>query len=170
MSREGALTITLVIAVLLIGLMALGWRRRTRRDSALAAPSEAVPSGSLIRAAFPGLYVATTVHGAALERLAVRGLGFRAQADLTVTDDGVVLHLHGQDPIFIARHRLAAVDQATVAIDRVVERDGLTRLSWRLDDDTVVDSYFRPQGASARAAAEAVAPLLTSPTPTGTDA
>jgi hypothetical protein len=169
-SREGALTVTLVIAVLLIGLMAIGWRRRTRRDSALTVPQEVLPDGSPIRAEFSGLYVATTVHGAALERLAVRGLGFRAKADLTVRDAGVVLHLRGQDPIFIARQRLTAAEQATVAIDRVVERDGLTRISWRLDDDTVVDSYFRPQGASARAAAEAIAPLLTSTTPTGTDA
>ncbi|MBZ4486399.1 hypothetical protein LQ938_07550 [Microbacterium sp. cx-55] len=170
MSREGALLVMLAVAIVLIGLMGLGWRRRTRRDRGLAAPSEAVPAGSLVRAEFPGLYVATTAHGVALERLAVRGLGFRARADLTVTDDGVVLHLRGQDPIFLSRERLTATEQATVAIDRVVERDGLTRLSWRLDDGTVVDSYFRPQGASARAAADAITALLTSPTPTGTDA
>jgi hypothetical protein len=169
-SREGALVVMLALAVVLLGLAALGWRRRIRRDRGLTPPADTVPAGSLVRAAFSGLYVATTAHDAALERLAVRGLGYRAKADLTVTDDGVVLHLKGQDPIFIARARLTGADQATVAIDRVVERDGLARLSWRLDDGTLVDSFFRPQGASARAAVDAIAPLLTSSTPTGTDA
>lgn len=170
MSREGALLVMLGVAVVLIGLMAVGWRRRTRRDRALSAPTDAVPTGSLVRARFAGLYVATTAEAAPLERLAVRGLGFRARADLTVTDDGVVLHLQGQDPLFIRRDRIDAADQSTFTIDRVVERDGLTRLRWRLPDGTVVDSYFRPQGASARAAADEIAALLTSPTPTGTDA
>ena len=54
-------------------------------------------------------------------------------------------------------------------IDRVVERDGLTLIAWRTDDGTVVDSYFRPQDASARALADAVAGILL-PTQTGTDA
>ncbi|WP_159498731.1 hypothetical protein [Microbacterium sp. 18062] len=170
MSQEGALVVMLGVAVLLIGLMALGWWRRTRRDRGLVAPSGAAPADARWLASFPGLYVATTAHGTALERLAVRGLGFRARADLTVTDAGVVLHLVGQDPIFVARERIVAAEQATVTIDRVVERDGLVRLAWRLDDGTVVDSYFRPQDASARAATAAIAPLLTSTTPTGTDA
>ena len=56
--------------------------------------------------------------------------------------------------------------QATVAIDRVVERDGLTRVTWRIDDDTLVDTYLRPQDASAKALADAIRPL----TSTGSDA
>ncbi|MDF2491491.1 MAG: hypothetical protein K0R60_1391 [Microbacterium sp.] len=170
MSREGALVVMLLVAVLLLGLAGLGWWRRTRRDRDLVVPAEQAPSGSAVRRRFSGLYVATTVHDAALERLAVRGLGYRAKADLTVTDDGLVLDLQGQEPIFISRARLTAAEQATVAIDRVVERDGLARFSWRIDDATVVDSYFRPQGTSARAATEAIASLLISTTPTGNDA
>ncbi len=59
--------------------------------------------------------------------------------------------------------------QSTVAIDRVVEPGGLVRVVWRTDDDTVVDSYLRPQDASARALADAVRGILT-PTSTGPDA
>lgn len=170
MSREGALLITLAIAVVLIGLMGYGWWRRSRRDSGLVAPFGTSPVNARILAVFPGLYVATTVRGTALERLAVRGLRYRAKANLVVTDAGLVLDLAGQEPIFLAAARIDEAQQATVTIDRVVERDGLLRLGWRLDDGTAVDSYYRPQDASARAAAAAISPLLPSTTPTGSDA
>lgn len=113
--------------------------------------------------------MATTQHGEPLERLAIRGLGYRSRGTVTVTDAGVALDLTGQPRMFFATGRLLDVAQATVAIDRVVERDGLTRLTWRTDDDTIVDSYLRPQDASALALANAVRSILT-PTPTGTDA
>lgn len=169
MSREGALLVMLAVALLLIGLMLWGWLRRVRRDSGLAAPLGSPPADADVLARFAGLYVATTAHETALERLAVRGLGFRAKADLLVTDAGVALLAHGGEPVFIDRARLVSAEQATVTIDRVVERDGLARLSWHIDDDTLVDSYFRPQDASARAVAAALDAILPHPTSTGTD-
>ncbi|UUT35406.1 hypothetical protein [Microbacterium elymi] len=45
----------------------------------------------------------------------------------------------------------------------MVEHDGLTRLSWRTDAGPVVDSYLRPQDASATALTEAIRPLITTP-------
>lgn len=170
MSREGALLVVMGIALVLIGLMGFGWWRRRRRDGGLTAPSGEAPADARVLARFAGLYVATTAHGDPLERLAVRGLGFRSRAELTVTEAGVVLALTGQEPLFLPRSRLIDAAQATVAIDRVVERDGLTRIGWRLDDGTIVDSYFRPQEASARAVATAVTPILPESTATGTDA
>lgn len=169
MSREGALIVTIVLAVLLIGLGVWAWRRRARRDSGIIAPVGEVPEGARTVAALPALYVATTRRGEPLERLAVKGLGFRSRGDITVTDAGVAIDLTGQPRVFLALSRIVEVAQATVAIDRVVERDGLVRLSWRTDDGPVVDSYFRPQDASARALADAVRGILL-PTQTGTDA
>lgn len=170
-NEELDLLLVLVLALLLIGLMAWGWRRRVKRDRGLTAPTGEIPAGARILARFPGLYVATTAHDAPLNRLAVRGLAFRAKATVTVTDAGVGLDLAGGEPLFLATARIVGVDQATVAIDRVVERDGLTRLTWRVDDGTVVDSYLRPQDASARALAAAIEPLLPATvSPTGTDA
>ena len=79
--------------------------------------------------------------------------------------------------MFLTTDRLVGVAQATVAIDRVVEPGGLVRLEWRTDDATIVDSYFRPQDASTRAVADAIAQLLAAApsltpttTPTGSDA
>jgi len=169
MTREGALLVTAVVALGLLGLLAWSWWRRARRDAKLLAPVGEPPAAASTLAAFESLYVATTRHGEPLERLAIKGLGFRSRAAVTVTDAGVALDLTGQPRVFLPADRITDVAQATLAIDRVVERDGLARLSWRLDDGTVVDSYLRPQDASARALTDAVARIL-HPTQTGSDA
>ncbi len=96
----------------------------------------------------------------------MRGLGFRSRAELTVTSAGVALDLTGQPRFFLPSERIVDVGQATVAIDRVVEKDGLVRIAWRIEPGTLVDSYIRPQDASARAVSEEIGALLT---PTGTD-
>ena len=168
MSREAAVLVMAAVAAALLGLVAWGWRRRVRRDSAMAAPVGEVPAGASNVAEFEALYVATTRHAEPLERLAIHGMGFRSRAGVTVTDAGVALDLTGRPRLFLASDRITGVDQATVAIDRVVEKDGLTRLAWRTDDGTVVDTYLRPQSASARALADAIRTTLT-PT-TGDDA
>lgn len=173
MTREGALLVILAVTLVLIGLGVWAWRRRRRRDGGLSAPFAEVPADATEIAAFTGFYVATTRHGDPLERLAIGGLAFRSRADVTVTDRGVALDLTGQPRMFLPAAQIRSVAQATVAIDRVVEKDGLVRLSWTAGTE-VVDSYLRPQDESARTLADAVAGILphTAPetTPTGTDA
>lgn len=169
MTREGALAVTVLIAVALLALLVWAWRRRARRDAApLVSPGE-LPAGAHVRASFETLYVATTREGEPLERIAAPGLGMRSRATLTIADDGLAVDLTGQPRFVIAPDRIVDVGQSTVAIDRVVEWDGLTRLTWRTDAGTAVDSYFRPQDASARALADAVAGILPA-TQTGPDA
>lgn len=163
MSREGALLVMIGVAVVLLALGVIAWRRRTRRDAGLAAPVGEIPPGAATVASASGLYVATTRHGEPLERLAIRGLGFRSRVDVTVTDRGVALDLTGQPRLFLPVDRIDSVDQAQVAIDRVVEPGGLVRLSWRTvdgSDAVAVDSYLRPQDGSARALADTIAATL----------
>lgn len=169
MTWEGAVAVMIGAAVIILGLASFGWWRRTRRDAGLQAPVGQAPADAVVVASFRTLYVATTRHDEPLERLAMRGLSFRSRADATVTDAGLALDLTGKPRIFLPVDRIADVRQATVAIDRVVERDGLVRIAWHLDDGTVVDSYLRPQDTSARTLAETLAGILT-PTQTGTDA
>lgn len=166
MTREAALLVMVGVAVVLLAVLAYAWWRRTRRDARYSAPVGELPADAVETAVFSGLYVATTRHDEPLERLAISGLGFRSRVDVTVTSAGVALDLPGQPRIALTRDRLVDAAQATVAIDRVVERDGLARISWRIDDDTVVDTYLRPQEASAKALADAIRPL----TSTGSDA
>jgi hypothetical protein len=166
MTRAGALAVIVLITLALDVLLVWAWWRRTRRDSGLEPQVGEAPAGASTLSTHEALYVATTRHGDPLERLAIRGLGFRSRADLTVTSAGVALDLTGQPRFFLPTERIVEVSQATVAIDRVVERDGLVRISWRVDADTVVDSYIRPQDASARAVSDEIGALLTL---TGTD-
>ena len=166
MTREGALAVIVLATLALVAVLVWAWWRRTRRDSGLEPPVGEAPAGATTLSTHEALYVATTRHDEPLERLAIRGLGFRSRADLTVTSAGVALDLTGQPRFFLPTERIVEVAQATVAIDRVVERDGLVRISWRVDADTVVDTYIRPQDASARAVSDEIGALLTL---TGTD-
>lgn len=168
MTREGALAVMILVALVLLGLLAWAWIRRTRRDAGPFAPTGELPADAVVLSVFEGLYVATTRHDLPLERIAAPGMAFRSRATITVADAGVALDLPGQDRIVIPRDRIVAVGQSTVAIDRVVEQGGLTRVEWRALTDEVVDTYLRPQDASARALADAISGIL--PTPSGADA
>lgn len=165
MTREAAVLVMVAIAVLLLGLAAWGWVRRSRRDRVpLIQPAE-LGDGAAPRETIDALYVATTVHNAPLERIAAPGLGYRSPVTVTVTDAAVALDLTNQPRITIGANRITAVTQATVTIDRVVEKDGLVRLSWLADTGVVVDTYLRPRDRSARQLAEALAPLASAPDP-----
>lgn len=169
MSREGALAIIVLVAVLLLAVLAWAWWRRSRRDSRPLVHTSELPESARVLATFEALYVATTKHDAPLDRIAAPGLSMRSRATVTVADTGVAVDLTGRPRFVLGVDQIVDVSQSTVAIDRVVEKDGLTRLTWRTDIGSVVDSYFRPQDASARALADAVAGIL-HPTQTGTDA
>jgi hypothetical protein len=166
MTREAALAVMIGVAVLILAALAVAWWRRTRRDAGLTAPVGEPPADALVTATYRGLYVATTAHEQPLERLAIRGLGFRSRFTLTVTDRGLGLDLAGSPALFLPAGRLMEVGQSQVVIDRVVERDGLVRLVWRIDDDRLVDSYLRPQDVSAKTVADSIRPLI----PSGSDA
>ena len=168
MTREGALGVIVLVTIALLGVLAWAWWRRTRRDATPLVHSGELPAGAHVRATFAALYVATTARDAPLERIAAPGMAFRSKATVTVADEGVAVGLTGQDPFVLTPDRIVDVGQSTVAIDRVVEAGGLTRLTWRTDAGTTVDTYFRPQDASARALADAVAGILP-PTQTVTD-
>ncbi|WP_104090387.1 hypothetical protein [Cryobacterium sp. N19] len=142
----------IITALVLLGVLVLmwrSWRKRSRRDAGLSAGYPMPGSAAVELARAEAYYVATTPRDAPLERLAIRGLGFRARAALTVSKTGVVLDLDGNQPVFVSAAAIDAIGAAQVAIDRAVETDGLVRLSWRLnsaastDDRRAVDSFFR---------------------------
>jgi len=160
MTREGALLLMVAIAIILIVLMAWGWYRRSRRDAEPLTSVHDLPAGSDVVARFDGLYVATTRQGEPLERIAAPGLGFRSRADITVADAGIALDIPGQQRLVVPAARIVDVAQATVAIDRVVEKDGLVRVTWRTDPGTLVDTYLRAKDASSAALAGSIRPLI----------
>ena len=130
-----------LLALLLLGMW-LAWRARSARDAGVPAGRPLPADGIHPVVTTAVLYVATTKAGQPLERLAIRGLAFRASADLTVATEGVVLSVPGQDPVFLAADQIVSAQPATWAIDRVVEADGLISFRWR-SAGTDVDSYVR---------------------------
>jgi hypothetical protein len=153
------LVILAVIALAFAG-MAIGWRRRVRRQSALGpvAVLPADPGTPALTAEV--LYVATTLRDQPLERVAVAGLGLRARATAQVFAGGLSLALAGRDAAWIPAADLDGVDRSTYAIDRGVEPGGLLRISWDLGG-TPVDTFLRPpSGEDATALLDAIQRIL----------
>lgn len=130
-----------VIVLAVVG-MYFGWRARERKYSAFVEPDRIPELVGDIVTVDSGLYVATTMAGVPLERVAAHGLGFRARATVTVTSNGIAVDLAGRDAFFVSRSSVIAVTRGTWAIDKVVETGGLVVVSWLLGDNEV-DSYFR---------------------------
>jgi hypothetical protein len=127
--------------VVIIGLAFWGWNARRRRQSDIPAPRPLPGDIGELHGEFDGFYVSTTPDGQPLNRIAVRGLGFRSRATIAVADAGVVLALPGNN-VFIPREDMREVTLANYTIDRVVEPNGLVLLAWALGD-TKLDTYLR---------------------------
>ncbi|MGO4103263.1 hypothetical protein AB4Y63_04875 [Leifsonia sp. YAF41] len=153
--------IVVVVLLLVLLLMLRSWRRRSRRDAGLFGGYEA-PAASTELESSTALYVATTPRDAPLERLAIRGLAFRARATLTVTDAGVIVAPNGEAPVFIPVSALERVTEATWAIDRAVETGGLLLIGWKLNAPETSAT------ASSPAAGLSTAPSTTAPSTTVT--
>ncbi|TQL47974.1 hypothetical protein FB562_1053 [Homoserinimonas aerilata] len=149
MDRSALMLLVIGFLALLLALMYLGWHARRRRQHAVPEPRRLSSQPGESRFSAELFYVATTVAGEPLNRVAVHGLGFRARASVSVLDDGITLDIPGQQTIFIPVTELRGADRATWTIDRVVEADGLVLIAWELVDDAsgtrvAVDSYLRP--------------------------
>ena len=142
MNRPELMAITLAFLALLLLLMFLGWRARQRRQRGVSAPLAPPADLGAALGTFDGRYVATTTAGNPLDRIAVKGLGFRSLVTLTVTDSGMLMQRPGNDDVWIPRADVRGRRTATWTIDRVVEADGLELVEWTLGGASV-DSYFR---------------------------
>jgi hypothetical protein len=142
MDRTTLLLLVMALFVAFVVLMIVGWNTRKRRQRGIAAPDTVPAEIGAVHGEFEGLYVSTTLDGQPLNRVVVRGLGYRARASITVAEAGVVLALRGGEPIFIRSSVIREVTRARYTIDRVVEEGGLVLLAWNLGD-TAVDSYLR---------------------------
>lgn len=142
MSQWIIAALILVGVGLLIGLMARSWRARGRRQSDIPAPDRAPDDLSDPVVVVDALYVATSRGGDPLDRVVVHGLGFRGRANVSVHAEGVRLEIAGESAVLIRASSVRGVDRATWTIDRVVERDGLVLVGWRLGD-VDLDTYLR---------------------------
>ena len=157
-NEQWLILISVLVPLALIALgMILGWRalRRRSRDVMGLAPVPSDPGAPVLTEDL--LYVATTRAEQPLQRIAVKGLGFRARAVLTVSTGGIRLDLAGGQPGFIPLTALQGVGRATWTIDRAISNDGLVFVRWQ-NGPATLDSYFR--SADPAALVEAIDKLL----------
>lgn len=142
MTQVEAGSLMLALMALALGLAWWGWRRKQSKFAHLGqylvfdTPTEQ----SLFDSA--ALYVATTLSGQPLERVAVGPLAYRAKATLSLFPSGLSVSIPGQRPFLISQESDIHAGVATWTIDRVVEPEGLVVVQWSLGPETV-ESYFR---------------------------
>ncbi|MET4094174.1 hypothetical protein [Arthrobacter sp. UYCu712] len=137
----------LSLAVVVVALLAVGWRNRLRRQADVD-PLPVLPAelGAALAAA-DGQYVASTTAGDWLDRIAVHNLGIRTNAELSVHPDGVLFDRTGAGPVFIPAANLTGVRQESGMAGKFVEKDGLLVISWMLGTREL-DSGFRTRNAA----------------------
>ena len=149
MDRLGPGLAMLALAVVLAGLMWLGWRGRIRRQSGIPVPRPVLADAGAERYRCSGQYVATTTAGDWLDRVAAHGLGVRTGADAVVLDDGVAFDRSGARAFFIPREDLQDVGLASGMAGKFVEKNGLVVVGWLLGE-TAVETGFRPRYAEEK--------------------
>ena len=172
------LTSGFLLAVVVLWLLMLkGWRGRVRRQGDLP-PPPAPPQapGRVVLPATAGLFVGTTFADDWLDRVAVHDLAHRSAGWLRLSTDGITVEREGLPDLYVPWDAVVDVSVGDALAGKVVAREGLLLLDWRLGD-RVVTSGFRADDHSAHArladavrgratALQAGAPAATIPDPT----
>jgi hypothetical protein len=96
-----------------------------------------------------GFYVATTFADLPLNRVSAHGLGFAGKAFLDVSDRGVRVHRIGERSFRIDSSALIDLRRTSGVIDKVVEKDGLLSLRWKLGV-TELETHLRFANSMSR--------------------
>ncbi len=162
-----AVVVSLVAVVVLVGLMALGWRNRTRRQQHFQVPPTApggTDRGEPLYSA-EGQYVVTTTSGDWLDRVNAHGLGNKAEATVAVYPHGVLFDRSGDTEVYVPREALASARLERGMAGKFVEKDGLVVIGWTLGTETL-DTGFRTRYAADKPQLlKAVSALIDSPDP-----
>jgi len=136
--KSGTAAIVVVLLCVMLAAMALSWWARKKRQSGYAELATVPTELGALLGEYSGLYLASTPPEEPLNRIAVRGLGFRARTTIEVFTAGLVFI----GDRFVPATSITGIGRASYTIDRGVEPDGLTVVSWTLGE-AQIDSYFR---------------------------
>jgi hypothetical protein len=131
----------------LLGLFAFpSWRKKSQAQARQLEKPEFIDSKDFEPNA---LYVATTFQHRRLDRVHAHGLAHRGRAKLIVQPDRLEIHRVGETSFSIPAHSIIELTENTAVIDRAVEKDGLSTISWKLGEE-VVETHFRFTSADVR--------------------
>jgi hypothetical protein len=139
----------LAFAAVLLGVIAwagVTWRKRSKaQDLEIATPEYTEFSN----VGTNGYYIATTYAGQPLHRVSAHGLGFAGKAFLDVSEQGVRVHRIGERSFRIDSSSLLDLARTKGVIDKVVEKDGLLSLRWKLGA-TELETHLRFANSQSR--------------------
>jgi hypothetical protein len=134
-----------VLFVLCLGLMYRAWWRKARGQAASIGELPSVPAelGAQLLEPTTGLYTGTTLAPSWQNRVAVGDLGFRATAELTRFERGILLERQGGTTIWIPQESVTAVRTERGHAGKVMTQGGVLVIRWTLPTGTEVDTGFR---------------------------
>ncbi|OJX94358.1 MAG: hypothetical protein BGO96_15790 [Micrococcales bacterium 73-15] len=148
MNRGLAAAVCVLIALVALGAMWWGWRRRARRTGAglaeLTEPWEPFPADAPGGLVVEGIYVSTTTAGDWLDRIAAAGLGVRSAVTAYVDERGLLLARRGAPDVAVPARDLVVARRERGIAGKVADAGGLVVVRWRLGDREL-DTGVRPR-------------------------
>jgi hypothetical protein len=137
--------VLLALFALCSWLMYRGWQNRAARQAASIGELPEVPAdcGAQLLEPTTGLYLGSTIAPSWQDRIAVGDLGFRATAELTRFERGILLERDGATVIWIPQESITAVRTERGHAGKVMTEDGVLVIRWKLPTGTEVDTGFR---------------------------
>ncbi|GAB4585291.1 PH-like domain-containing protein [Nocardia sp. IFM 10818] len=135
----------LALFVLTLWAMYRAWTGRAKRQAASIGELPAVPAdcGAQLLEPTTGLYLGSTLAPSWIQRITVGDLGFRATAELTRFERGILLERDGASTIWIPQESITAVRAERGHAGKVMTEDGVLVIRWKLATGTEVDTGFR---------------------------
>jgi hypothetical protein len=149
-------------------LMLKGWRSRQRRQADLPAPpAPPAVAAPAVLAPVSGVYVGTTSAADWLDRIAVHGLSDRSTARLTVATDGVHVDRAPLPELYLPYAAVEQVALGDALAGKVMGRDGLVLLTWRLGERSLTSGFRADDHADHARLVDAVSAQLSRATAGG---
>lgn len=124
------------------------WRRnRSRQEKFLPKPE--IFSSPNADSWIPAFYVATVFESEPLKRVLAHGLTYRGFAKVIFDSKGIGISRVGEIPLLIPMENIISVDSSSSALDKAVERDGITLINWKLGE-TNLQTQLRFQNLENR--------------------
>ncbi len=162
---------TLVLLLALAGWgMWHGWRRRERASEQVVTVLPVVPDdpGAPRLGPLEATYVSSTTAGDWLDRVSAHDLGARSQAQVEVSDAGVLLRRSGAADVFVPAGLLRGVRTSPGMAGKFVGGDGLVVVTWEVAVGRLLDTGLllrrRDQRPALVAAVRALLPGTAEPT------
>ncbi|MGX1807021.1 PH-like domain-containing protein [Nocardia sp. NPDC055321] len=145
MDRTVQVVLLLVAFVAGIGLMYWAWTGRAKKQAASIGELPPVPAdcGAQLLEPTTGLYLGSTLSPSWIQRITVGDLGFRATAEMTRFERGILLERSGAGTIWIPEESITAVRTERGHAGKVMTEGGVLVIRWTLPTGTEVDTGFR---------------------------